>query len=99
MTSGHHAAQGWSTHCGIFAGRGGWMPLEIHRSNSLRPLLKQLAEVVDRPADPFDRATVVVHSRGLERYLAMQLADRLGICAHVAWFGCWTRCPTSSCAM
>lgn len=51
----------------------------VHRGNRLERLADALAEVVRVPvAGPFARETIVVPSKGLERWVAMQLASRLG---------------------
>jgi exodeoxyribonuclease V gamma subunit len=55
----------------------------IHRSNRTEELIAELSRVVERPmADPFARETLVVQGRGMERWLSMELADRLGIWAN-----------------
>ncbi len=41
-----------------------------------------LAEPLD---DPFATEVVAVHTRGMERWLAQRLSDRLGVCANVAF--------------
>ena len=56
--------------------------LYVHRSQRAEDLVAGLAELLAAPAgDVFARDAVVVHSRGLERWLAMQVAWRNGICA------------------
>lgn len=46
--------------------------------------MDELARRIERPPeDPFTPDTIVVHSQGLENWLAMQLAQRHGICANV----------------
>lgn len=57
--------------------------MQYHRSNRSERLVHVLAELLARPADPLVPDTVVVHSRGLECWLSMQLAQRLGVCASV----------------
>ncbi|MDD9937087.1 MAG: exodeoxyribonuclease V subunit gamma, partial [Myxococcales bacterium] len=54
----------------------------LYRSNRSERLVRRLAEVVSGPRDPFEAETIVVQSRGMERWLAMQLSDRLGVWAH-----------------
>jgi exodeoxyribonuclease V gamma subunit len=62
------------------------MTLHLHRSNRTERLVDALVEVLAAPTDdPFAGDAVVVHSKGLERWLQHQLAERLGICAHVAF--------------
>ena len=58
--------------------------LQIYRSNRLENLVGALAELLRRPlGGPLDREAVVIHSSGLERWIKMQVAHRLGICANV----------------
>ncbi|MGH7820603.1 MAG: exodeoxyribonuclease V subunit gamma, partial [Candidatus Binatia bacterium] len=60
--------------------------LRVHRSNRAERLLDSLAELVAVPLpDPFLRETVVVQGRGMERWLSLELARRLGVWAN-AWF-------------
>lgn len=60
--------------CGMF----------IHRSHRTEALADALAELFAVPlADPFDKDVVVVAGRGMERWLAMQLAERQGVFANV----------------
>lgn len=55
----------------------------VHRSNRAERLLDALVEVVRSPAgDPFEPECVVVQGRGMERWLAMELASRLGVWAN-----------------
>lgn len=55
----------------------------IHRSNRTEELIAELAALVDAPGlDPFAPETLVVQGRGMERWLSMQLADRLGVWAN-----------------
>jgi exodeoxyribonuclease V gamma subunit len=57
--------------------------VHVHRSNRAERLVEVLCEVVARPlASPFERETIVVQGRGMERWLAMQLAGRLGVWAN-----------------
>jgi len=58
----------------------------VYQSNRMEVLVDRLAEVVSTPlANPFAPETIIVQSRGMERWLAMQLADRLGIWANAAY--------------
>ena len=60
--------------------------LQVHSSNNVETLAERLGEVQRSPlASPFDPEVVMVHSRGMERWLSLQLAQRLGICAHVTF--------------
>jgi exodeoxyribonuclease V gamma subunit len=53
--------------------------LYVHRSNRTERLLEALVEVVSEPLpDPFCSEIVVVQGRGLERWLSIELARRLG---------------------
>ena len=55
----------------------------VHRSNHTEKLVEVLCDVVRRPlASPFERECIVVQGRGMERWLAMQLASRLGVWAN-----------------
>ena len=52
-------------------------------SNRLEILAESLAEVLKKPlSSPFHRETIVVQSRGMDRWLSMQLANHHGICAN-----------------
>lgn len=58
--------------------------MDLYRSNRVEQLLDPLAELMATPAGGImDPDVLVVHSKGMERWLSMQLAQRLGICAHV----------------
>jgi len=62
------------------------VPLHVHRSTRAEDLVESLAGVLSAPLDsPMRQDCVVVHSNGLERWLQMRLAQRLGVCANV-WF-------------
>ncbi len=62
------------------------MTFHVHRSNRLEVLADALAGVVERPAGGvLDREPVIVQSRGMERWVSMRLAERLGVWAH-PWF-------------
>ena len=70
---------------------GGFGVLRLYQSNRAEVLAQALADVLRSPpadafpadADPLAPEWVVVHSRGMERWLGMQLAQALGICANV----------------
>src|SRR5712692_7720260 len=54
-----------------------------HRSNRTEALAEVLAEVVARPLpDPTASECIVVQGRGMERWLSMELARRLGVWAN-----------------
>ncbi len=55
----------------------------VHRSNRTEALVNELARLVARPAaGPFVPECIVVQGRGMERWLSMELARRLGLWAH-----------------
>lgn len=62
------------------------MSLTVHRSQRAEDLVGSLAQLLAAPrSDPFAEDAVVVHSRGMERWLAMQIAQRNGICANTSF--------------
>ncbi len=57
--------------------------LRLYSSNRLEKLAEKLAESVASPlASPLDKEIIVVQSRGMERWVSMQLAQHHGICAN-----------------
>jgi exodeoxyribonuclease V gamma subunit len=59
------------------------MPLNIYTSNRLENLVEVLASVVAEPlASPFVPETIVVQSKGMQRWLAMELAKAFGVWAN-----------------
>ena len=57
--------------------------MHIHRSNRTEQLVEILCDVVRAPlASPFARECIVVQGRGMERWLSMRLAERLGVWAN-----------------
>lgn len=57
--------------------------MHIHRSNRTEHLLDALAGVVSQPlGDPLAPECIVVQSRGMERWVALQLARRFGVWAN-----------------
>lgn len=55
----------------------------VHRSNRAEVLVEVLAEVVaPRLPDPMARECIVVQGRGMERWLSMELAQRMGVWAN-----------------
>jgi exodeoxyribonuclease V gamma subunit len=55
----------------------------LYRSNRTEALVEALAEVISKPlGSPFMPECIVVQSRGLERWLAMELSKRLGVLAN-----------------
>ncbi|MDN5770780.1 MAG: exodeoxyribonuclease V subunit gamma [Microlunatus sp.] len=62
------------------------MSLHLHRAERSDRLVTALAELVTDPLpDPFAVEIVAVPTRGVERWLAQQLSDRLGVCAGVGF--------------
>jgi exodeoxyribonuclease V gamma subunit len=58
--------------------------LRLFTSNRLEKLAEKLADTVTVPlASPLDKEVIVVQSRGMERWVSMQLAKRHGICANI----------------
>jgi exodeoxyribonuclease V gamma subunit len=52
----------------------------VHRSNRLEPLVDVLADLVASPGPaPTEPEVVVIQSKGMERWLSMELSQRLGI--------------------
>ena len=59
------------------------MPLNIYTSNRMENLVEALADAVRRPlGSPFTAEILVVQSKGMQRWLAMELAGRLGVWAN-----------------
>lgn len=57
--------------------------MHVHRSNRTEQLVEILCDVVRAPlASPFAQECIVVQGRGMERWLSMQLAQRLGVWAN-----------------
>lgn len=60
--------------------------MKLYTSNRLEVLAEKLAEVLSRPlASVLQREIILVQSRGMERWVSMELARRHGICAN-CWF-------------
>lgn len=60
--------------------------LYLHSSNRLENLVDALAGVVrEGPADAFTPETIIVQSRGMQRWIALRLAERLGIWANAEY--------------
>ncbi len=58
--------------------------IQLYTSNSLEKLADQLADIVQTPLpSPFKPEVIVVQSPGMERWISMQMAERLGI-----WSNC-----------
>jgi exodeoxyribonuclease V gamma subunit len=59
------------------------MPLNIYTSNRMENLVKALAGIVAQPlASPFIAEEIVVQSKGMQRWLAMELAGHFGVWAN-----------------
>ncbi len=59
------------------------MPILVHRSNRVEVLADALLAVVSEPLrSPFDPETIIVQSKGMERWLSMFCAQKLGIWAN-----------------
>ena len=62
------------------------MPIVIHTSNRMEILLEHLAEVLNEPAGPvLSREAIVVQSRGMERWISMELAKKFGVWGNCAF--------------
>ena len=56
------------------------MPIAIHTSNRMEILLEHLAEVLNEPVGPtLSREVTVVQSRGMSRWISMELAKKFGV--------------------
>jgi exodeoxyribonuclease V gamma subunit len=59
------------------------VPLNIYTSNRMEQLVEALAGALAEPlASPFVPETIVVQSKGMQRWLAMELARRFGVWAN-----------------
>ena len=60
--------------------------LHITTSNMMEILVARLADVIATPSvSPLSEEIVVINSRGMERWLSMQLAEHHGICANMSF--------------
>ena len=58
----------------------------IYISNHLEKLAKKLAEIVAVPMDfPLSPEIILVHSKGMERWISLELARHNGICANTIY--------------
>ncbi len=58
--------------------------LTLHTSNRLEILADRLADMLDAaPADPFQAEVILVQSRGMERWVSLELAKRHGVAANL----------------
>jgi len=59
------------------------MPLNLYTSNRMEVLVDTLATVLREPlVSPFTKEVIVVQSRGMQRWLSMELASRFGVWAN-----------------
>jgi exodeoxyribonuclease V gamma subunit len=62
------------------------MSFTVYTSNRMEMLATQLGEVLARPLSlPLASEVVVVQSKGMQRWLAMELAKRYGVWANCCW--------------
>jgi exodeoxyribonuclease V gamma subunit len=60
------------------------VPFKLYTSNRLEILSDELAKALSQPLlSPFDPEIIVVQSKGMERWISMELARKQGICANV----------------
>jgi len=57
--------------------------MRVHRSNRAELLADALAELLSKGDDPMTTEVVAVQGRGMERWLTMHLAEKLGIAANL----------------
>jgi exodeoxyribonuclease V gamma subunit len=58
----------------------------VHQSNRLEILTDRLAELLRQPLRlPLAQEIIVTQSNGMARWLALRLADRLGVCANLSF--------------
>ncbi len=62
------------------------MPLHVYRSNRMENLVAALADIVKNPlASPFSTEVMMVQSKGMQRWLAMELARQIGVWANCSY--------------
>ncbi|HEN21015.1 MAG TPA: exodeoxyribonuclease V subunit gamma, partial [Desulfobacteraceae bacterium] len=60
--------------------------LGLFTSNRLEILAEKLAELISTPlGSPFETEIVLVQSKGMERWLSMEIARRCGICSNICF--------------
>lgn len=60
--------------------------LHITTSNMMEILVARLADVISTPlASPLSAEIVLINSRGMEKWLSMQLAEHHGVCANMSF--------------
>ena len=58
--------------------------MKVYKSNQVEALLEPLAQSLKQPlANPFAKEQIVVHSAGMERWLTLELAQRMQIAANL----------------
>ncbi|MBF0452427.1 MAG: exodeoxyribonuclease V subunit gamma [Candidatus Magnetomorum sp.] len=58
--------------------------ITLHQSNKTEILLDRLAEILCQPlSNPLAPETIIVQSKGMERWISLQLAERMGCCANI----------------
>jgi len=58
--------------------------ITLHQSNKTEVLLDCLIEILNNPlSNPFAPETIVVQSKGMERWISLKVAERLGCCANI----------------
>jgi exodeoxyribonuclease V gamma subunit len=61
--------------------------IKLYTSNRLEILADRIASVVSQPlSNPFKTEIIVVQSKGMERWVSMQLAERLGIWSNCRYY-------------
>ena len=56
----------------------------LYTSNRVETLAKALITTLRTPlTSPFEKETIIVQSRGMQRWLTMQIASSLGIASHL----------------
>ncbi len=58
------------------------MALHVYTGNRMELMVEAVAETLAQPPDPFVSETIVVQSKGMQRWLAMELAKRFGVWAN-----------------
>ena len=67
------------------------MPLNVYTSNKMENLLEALAGILKAPlSSPFTPEVIVIQSKGMQRWLSMELARRFGV-----WANCTYPFPNS----
>ena len=57
----------------------------VYFSNRTENLIDELALLISRRKSPFENLQIAVQSRGMERYLSLELANRTGIAANLSF--------------